>query len=185
MELVGSLRPGLDRGAAGRAQGPDHLHTAVAALGHTRRFSGQNRSCGGFGVGGVALLDATARASPPVLRAFHLQHLDPPGPQMAGEPRPVAAGTLYPGAPHGAKTLRPVEEPLVTLRGRRRARLAQTPAQVVHGHGYVEVEVCVHAPDVTATSVSGLSAPIVVTSQAPFDVALIFHPRSGRERTIL
>ena len=30
LELVGGLRPRLDRGAAGRARGPDHLHTALA-----------------------------------------------------------------------------------------------------------------------------------------------------------
>jgi hypothetical protein len=32
------------RGTAGRAQGPDHLHTAVAALGYARRFAGQHRT---------------------------------------------------------------------------------------------------------------------------------------------
>ena len=49
-QLVGCLRPGLDRGATGRAQGPDHLHAPVCALGHARRFSGQHRPRGGFGV---------------------------------------------------------------------------------------------------------------------------------------
>jgi hypothetical protein len=33
--------------------------------------------------------------------------------------------------------------------------------------------------------VSGLSAPIIVTSQAPFAVAISFHPMSRRARTIL
>jgi hypothetical protein len=33
--------------------------------------------------------------------------------------------------------------------------------------------------------VSGLSAPIIVTSKAPFAVVSSFHPRSRRERTIL
>jgi hypothetical protein len=39
--------------ATGCAQDPDHLHGAVGALGHARRFAGQNRSCGGFGIRGV------------------------------------------------------------------------------------------------------------------------------------
>ena len=85
LELVGGLRPGLNGGAVGRAQGPDHLHAPVAALGHARRFAGQNRSCGALGVGGVGLLDVTARASPLALRALYLQHLDSPSPQVAGE----------------------------------------------------------------------------------------------------
>jgi hypothetical protein len=49
-------------------------------------------------------------------------------------------------------------------------------------HGHVKVEVRVHAPDVTATSVSGLSALIVLTSQSPFDVAVTSQPEE-RERT--
>lgn len=82
-----------------------------------------------------------------MLRAFHLEHLDPLVPQMPGEPGPVAACAFYPGAPHGAKALRPAQEPLVTLRGRRHARLAQTPAEVVEGYRHVEVEVRVHTQD--------------------------------------
>jgi hypothetical protein len=73
------------RGATGRTQGPDHLHAPVGALGHARGFSGQHRPCGAIGVRRVRLLEVAARAWPPVLRALHLQHLDLPGPQMAGE----------------------------------------------------------------------------------------------------
>src|SRR5215204_2372967 len=40
LELVGGLRPGLHRGATSCPQGPDHLHAAVSALRHTRRFAG-------------------------------------------------------------------------------------------------------------------------------------------------
>src|SRR5215216_5535302 len=127
LELVGGLRPSLDRGAAGRAQGPDHLYGAVAALGHPRRFSGQNRPCGALGVRRVGLLEVTTWASPPVLGALHLQHLDSPGSQVPSEPGPVGAGTFYPDVPDGAKTLRPTVEPLVTLHGRWHARLAQAP----------------------------------------------------------
>jgi hypothetical protein len=113
-----------------------------------RRFSGQNRTRGALGVRRVGLLlEVAARASPLVLRALHLKHLDPPGPQMAGEPGPVAAGSFYPGAPEGAKTLSPTEEPFVTLHGRWHARFALTPAQVVYGHSHVEVEMRVHAQD--------------------------------------
>ena len=79
------LGPGLDGGAAGRAQGPNHLHLAVGALGHARRFSGQDRSCSTLGLGRSALLEVAPRASLPMLRALHLQHLDPPGPQVADE----------------------------------------------------------------------------------------------------
>jgi hypothetical protein len=51
---------------------------------------------------------------------------------------------------------------------------------MVHSYNHVEVEVRVHAQDITATSVSGLSALIVVTSLAPFDVALT-STRGARE----
>jgi hypothetical protein len=95
LKLVGGLRPGLHRGATGRPQGPDHLHAAVTALGHARGFVGQHRSCGALGVGGVGLLDVTARACLPAFRALYLQHLDPPGPQVAGESGPVATGAFY------------------------------------------------------------------------------------------
>ena len=71
---------------------------------------------------------------------------------------------LLRGAPHGAKALRPAEEPLVTLCGRWYAQLAQAPAQkMVHGHRRVEVQVCVSTPKIASTLVSGLSAPIIVT----------------------
>jgi hypothetical protein len=40
-------------------------------------LAGQNRPCGGLGVGGVGLLEVARRASPPVLGALHLKHLDP------------------------------------------------------------------------------------------------------------
>jgi len=61
------------------------------------------RSCGAIGVGGVALLDVTLLASPPVLGALHLKHLDSHGPQVASESGPVAAGAFYPDAPQGVK----------------------------------------------------------------------------------
>ena len=104
-------------------------------------------SCGAFCVGGVGLLELTARASPPALGALHLKHLDPPSPQVAGESGPVAACTFYPGTLEGAKTLSPTEEPLVTLHGRWHAGLAEAPAQMVQGHSHVEVQVRVHAQD--------------------------------------
>ncbi len=72
------------RGATDRPQGSDHLHTAVSTLGHTRRFSGQYRSCGALGVEGIGL-NVMARAWPPALRALDLQYLDSPGLQVAGE----------------------------------------------------------------------------------------------------
>src|ERR687898_2108623 len=147
LQLVGRLRPRLNGRAACRTQGPDHLHAPVGALGHARGFSGQNRSCGTLGVGGVGLLEVAPRAWPPVLRALHLKHLDPPGPQMAGEPGPVGAGTFYPGAPEGAEILRPAQKPLVTLRRRWHAGLAQASTQMVQDHGHVEVEVRVYAQD--------------------------------------
>jgi hypothetical protein len=53
---------------------------------------------------------------------------------------------------------------------------------MVNSHPDVEVEVRVH-PRITSTLVSGLSALIVVTCAAPFDVAVTFHPASRRERT--
>jgi len=56
---------------------------------------------------------------------------------------------------------------------------------MVHGHRHVEVSRCVSTPKITATSVSGISAPIVLTPQAPFAVAISFDPRGSRERTIL
>jgi hypothetical protein len=92
----------------------------VGALGYARGFCGQNRPCGGCGVGGVALLDALARAPPPRLRALHLKYLDSLGPQVAGETGPVAARTFYPRAPEGAEAFRPAQELFVTLGGRRR-----------------------------------------------------------------
>src|SRR5918995_3331881 len=118
LELVGGLCSRLNGGAAGRLQGPDHLHPAVCALGHARGFSGQNRPRGTLGVRRVGLIDVAPRAWPPMLRALHLQYLDPLGPQVAGKPGSIAAGTFYPGAPHGAEALRPADEPLVTLHGR-------------------------------------------------------------------
>src|SRR5829696_1074355 len=101
---------------------------------------------------------ARAAASAPVLWALHLKHLDSHGPQVAGEPGPVAACAFYPGAPHGAKTLSPTEKPLVTLHVRWHARLAQVPAQMVYGHGHVEVQVRVHAQDRLDLSVRPLGA---------------------------
>ena len=80
---------------------------AVGALGHARGFSGQNRPRGGFGVGGVGLLEVAARASPPTLGALHLKHLDPLSPQVSGESGPVGAGAFYTGAPDGAEALSP------------------------------------------------------------------------------
>jgi hypothetical protein len=68
-----------------------------------------------------------------------------------------------------------------TSRSRCASRLAIS-AEMVDSYSYVEVEVRVHAPNVTATSVSGISAPIVLTSQAPFDVAVTSQPEE-QERT--
>jgi hypothetical protein len=39
-------------GAAGRPEGPDHLHAPVAAVGHARRFSGPGRPLGDTKVSG-------------------------------------------------------------------------------------------------------------------------------------
>jgi hypothetical protein len=89
-------RPRLHSGATSRPQGPDHLHAAVSALWHARRFAGQHRSCGALGVRGVGLLDVTARASLPALRALHLKHLDSPGLQLAGESCPRSSWCLLP-----------------------------------------------------------------------------------------
>ena len=101
---------------------------------------------------------------------------------MAGEPGPVAAGTFYPGAPDGAKTLRPTEEPLVTLHGlvgtldspRRLPRRWSTATATWKSR-------CVSTPTITATSVSGLSAPIVLTSGSSFRCSGHFATRGAAE----
>jgi hypothetical protein len=54
---------------------------------------------------------------------------------------------------------------------------------MVHGHGYVELEVGVHAQDHLDLGVRPLVADHRVTSSAPFALASSFHPRNRRERT--
>ena len=51
------------------------------------------------------------------LGPFYFHYRYSRGPQVASEPDSVAAGPLYTGTPHGAETLRPRDEALVTLRG--------------------------------------------------------------------
>jgi hypothetical protein len=114
-----------------------------------------------------------------MLGALHLQHIDPHGPQVAGESGPVAACAFYPGTPHGAEALRPTQEPLVTLRGRRHARLAQASLPRWSTATATWKSRCVSTPRITSTKVSGLSAPIILTSQAPFDVAVTFTRGAG------
>src|SRR5215211_7847717 len=120
-----------------------------------------------------------------VLRALHFKHLDPHGSQMAGEPGPVGAGTFYPEAPYGTKTLSPMEEPLVTLRGSWHARLAQASLPRWSRATATWKSRCVSTPRITATSVFGVSAPIVLTSESSFRGSAQFDPESSRERTIL
>src|SRR5829696_3572714 len=105
---------------------------------------------------------------------------------MAGESGSVAAGAFYPGTPHGAKAFHPAEKPLVTICGRWYAQLAQAPAQMVHGHRRVEVQVCVHAQDHLDLGLRSLGTESHRhVRAAPFDVAVTLHSVSRRERTIL
>src|SRR3712207_4503159 len=79
------------------------------------------------------------------LGPFYFHYRYSRGPQVASEPDSVAAGPLYTGTPHGAETLRPRDEALVTLRGRRHRQLSQASAQLVQSYSHVQVEVRVHA----------------------------------------
>ncbi len=167
------LGPGLNRRAAGCTQGPDHLHAPVAALGHPRRFSGLFPALAGRSASRGSDFWTLGRE----LRRWRFgrstfKHLDPPGPQVAGEPCPVGAGTLYPGASHGAEALRPDTEPLVTLCGRWHAGLTQASLPRWSTAIATWKSRWVSTPRITATSASCLSAPIVLTFQTPFDVAL-------------
>ena len=85
LELVGGLRSGLHRGAAGGPQSPDHLHATVRALGLARRLAGQYRPGGGLGVRGVGLAVALEVAA---LGPLDFRHRDRRGPQVAGDPAP-------------------------------------------------------------------------------------------------
>src|SRR5215217_7747084 len=100
-----------------------------------------SRSRGGLGIDGVGLAVAPEMAA---LRPLDFHYRDPRSLQVAGESGPIAAGSLYPGAPHGTETLRPREESVVTPLGRRYGQLAQGPAQLVQGHHHVDIEVRVH-----------------------------------------
>jgi hypothetical protein len=117
-----------------------------------------------------------------MLRALHLQHLDPAGPQVASEPRPVAAGAFYPGATHGAEALRPAEELLVTLHGRWHAGDAQASLPRWSTATATWKSRCVSTPRITATSVSGLSASIVVTFAQLLSMSRSLPPEE-QERT--
>src|SRR5215213_3576894 len=101
------------------------------------------------------------------------------GPQLTGNTGPVAAGSLYPGAPHGAEALCPTDKALVALRRRRHTQLAQASAKTIQGHRHVEVEVRVHAQDHLDLGLRSLGADHRHVRAAPF------HPTSRRERTIL
>ncbi len=59
----------------------------------------------------------------------------------------VAAGPFKPCAPHTTEPLGPRDKRLVSLGGRSHGQLPETSAQLIQGHGYVEVEMRVHAQD--------------------------------------
>ena len=99
---------------------------------------------------------------------------------MAGEPRPIATGAFYVAHLTGPKPSAQRRSPS-NLRGRWRAGLAQTSAQMVHGYGHVEVEVRVHTQDHRNLPV-GFSAPIVVTFAQLLSMLWSLRPEE-QERT--
>src|SRR5215211_3887841 len=110
------------------------------------------------------------------------RHLDRRGSQITGDRSPVAAGSLYPGAPHGAQALSPTHQAPVALRGRGHTQLAQASAKTVQGHCHVDVEVCVHAHDHLRGRLLGVDHHHV--RRAPFDVALASHPTRRTDDTV-
>src|SRR4051812_17561066 len=96
-----------------------------------------------------------------------LEHRDPRGPQVAGEPGTVATGSLYTGTPYGAETLRPPDEALVTLHVRRHGQLSQAPAQLVSRATATCKSRCVSTPKTTPATVAEPSWPLIITSIAP------------------
>src|SRR5215213_6730956 len=104
------------------------------------------------------------------------------GPQLTGNTGPVAAGSLYPGAPHGAEALCPTDKALVALRRRRYTQLAQASAKTVQGHRHVDIEVRVHTHDHLRGRLL-LDVGHHHVRRAPFDVAFSLPTRRG-ERTI-
>src|SRR5215216_246435 len=115
------------------------------------------------------------------LRSLDFRHRDRRSPQITGDRGPVAAGSLYPGAPHGAQALSPTHQTLVALRRRGHTYLAQASAKMVQGHRHVDVEVCVHAQDHLRGLLSGVGHHI---RRAPFDVAVTFHPMRRTDDTV-
>jgi hypothetical protein len=159
-------------------QGPDHLHaSAVAALGHARRLCGQNRSRGALGVRRVGLLEVAPRASPPVLFGRCTSSTSIPlALKWRVSLRPRSCLYLLPSTPahlRGPKNPAPnggaSPNPLGSL-ARSTGPSACPGAPRPQPRGSLQMRV--HTPRITATSVSGISAPIVLTSQAPLDVAL-------------
>jgi hypothetical protein len=184
---VSGLRPRLHRGAAGRAQGPDHLHTAVAAL---------------LGTPDVSPASSTARAARSASEGSVFSRL-------RRELRRRRSGrstssTSIPLALRWRASLRPrscwclltrrtsrgqnpppsFEEPLVTLHGlagtldspRRLPRRWSTATATWKSR-------CVSTPTITATSVFGLSAPIVVTCAQLLSTSRSLQPEEQEERT--
>jgi hypothetical protein len=88
------LGPGLNSGAAGRPQGPDHLHVPVAALGHARGLSCQNSPGCCLRVDRIGFAVAPEMAA---LGPFDLHNRDARGLQVAGESGSIAL--LVPSTP--------------------------------------------------------------------------------------
>src|SRR4029453_14203653 len=119
-------------------QAADHLHLAVAGLGHHPGLSGLDGSGGGLGIEGVGL----ALAAPGLtVGSVDLDHDLGVGGQEAGEGSPVAAGALHPPDDRLSQLVGPAQQLLVAGRGGGDLDGGHRAAELVVGVGDMEIQV--------------------------------------------
>jgi hypothetical protein len=140
-QLVEGPGPVPDRAVAGHLDGAEGFHDPGAQLGTPDRGTGQHLSGRGLGVDRVGL----ALPGPGgLLRAVHLDHVDPGDQQMPGQPGAIRAGRLHPDRTDQPMTGDPVQQLLVARPGGRELPHAQQPAGQVKDGREMDTLVGVH-----------------------------------------
>jgi hypothetical protein len=92
MQLIGSLRAGLDGAAPSHAKRANGLHRSRARLRRPRGRLGLGGACGRDGIDRVGL---AALSTEPTIRTVDLHDDDALGSQIPGQAGTVAAGAFY------------------------------------------------------------------------------------------
>jgi hypothetical protein len=137
-ERVDGLGAGPYRGGAGDPQRADHLHLAIACLGHHRDVAGLHGLGGGLGVQRIVL--AVAAPGGPV-GPVDFQHDLVLGDKEAGQGGAVGAGALHAPGDGLAESPGPGEQVLVAAGGGVYLDGVHAAAELVVGVGDVDVQV--------------------------------------------